>query len=255
MTLPVLPPPSSGRTALPPEDLARAYREAAALQLKARQSLIHQIEAFEPDWLTGNVHTEICAALDTVISRVEYGAKNASTTDGGPRMIFETPPGIGKTLMCGVHLIAHGLGRHPEWQFIYVTHGFDKAADVGVDTRRRILDPRFQELFPDLIIDKSANAKDFFTTTEGGKVTFTGVGGDALGKRAHILIVDDPFKNEQEARSEHHQKEVLKFVLSVAESRLHPFGAIVVIHQRWHVEDLIGRLENCLLYTSDAADE
>lgn len=222
---------------------ATLYQEILEKQLAARKSILPQIEVFEPDWLTGDVHREICGRLDGILEEVAIGAKDPANCAGGPRDLFETPPGLGKTLMCGVHLIANGLGRHPDWQFIYITHGFDKAADVGVDTRRRINDPRFKEIHPRLEIDKSANAKDFFTTTLGGKVTFTGVEGDALGKRAHVLIVDDPFKNEQEARSETHQEKVLKFVLSVAESRLHPYGAIVVIHQRWHPDDLIGRLK------------
>lgn len=58
----------------------------------------------------------------------------------------------------------------------------------------------------------------------------------------NCLVVDDPFKDEYEARSELHQKQVFDWLLSVARSRLHPFGAIIVIHQRWHVHDLIGRL-------------
>ncbi len=225
-----------------PQQIREVYAAAAATQLKARSSVLAQIEAMEPNWITGGVHQEICMHLDGVITLVERGEKNPGASSGGPRLILQTPPGIGKTLMSGVHLISHALGRHPDWDFIYATHGADLAQKVGEDTRNRINDPRFAEIHPRLELSNTSNAKDFFTTTQGGKATFIGVDGGALGRRAHILVVDDPFKNEQEARSELHQEHAFKFLLSVAESRLHPFGAIVVIHQRWHVADLIGRL-------------
>jgi hypothetical protein len=224
------------------DEIARQYASAAALQLKARTSVLSQIEAFEPRWITGGVHREICMHLDGVLSLVEKGEKNPHLNDGGPRLILQTPPGIGKTLMSGVHFISHAMGRHPEWDFIYATHGADLAEKVGEDTRNKINDVRFGEIHPKLVLSKTSNAKNYFTSEAGGKATFIGVDGGALGRRAHILVVDDPFKNEQEARSELHQEHVFKFLLSVAESRLHPFGAIVVIHQRWHVDDLIGRL-------------
>jgi hypothetical protein len=144
--------------------------------------------------------------------------------------------------MTGVHGISHALGLHPEWQFIYTTYAFDKAAEVGRDCRQRIKDPRYQEIFPAVSLDSSAQSMDYLLTDRGGKVTFTGIGGGALGKRAHILFIDDPFKDEYEGRNEKCQLDVLNWVLSTARSRLHPFGAIIVIHQRWHVDDLIGRL-------------
>lgn len=224
------------------DPILRQYAEAAARQLRARHSVLAQIEAFEPNWMTGGVHQDICKHLDGIITLVERGEQDPGASAGGPRLILQTPPGIGKTLMSGVHLISNALGRHPDWHFIYATYNSNKAEEVGGDTRQRIEDPRFQEIHPECRLDASSQAKNYMMTTRGGKVSFVGIGGGSLGKRAHIMVVDDPFADEQEGRSELHQLKVLNFVLSTAESRLHPYGAIVVIHQRWHVEDLIGRL-------------
>lgn len=224
------------------EQIIECYTRAAANQLKARTSILAQIESFEPDWMTGAVHKEICAHLDGVITLVERGAANPGECSGGPRLILQTPPGIGKTLMSGVHLVSHMLGRHPDWQVIYATYNFDKAAEVGRDTRLRLRDPRYAQIFPSTILDTSAQSMDYFLTDRGGKATFTGIGGGALGKRAHIMVIDDPFNGPEEGRVELHQKKVYDWVLSTARSRLHPFGALIVIHQRWHVADLIGKL-------------
>jgi hypothetical protein len=251
-----LPPPPPTKhvaepAALSPSEVKRLYADAVARQLKARNSVLAQIEAFEPGWMTGGVHREICSHLDGVITLVERGAANPGECAGGPRLILQTPPGIGKTLMAGVHLIANAIGRHPEWHLIYATYNFDKAAEVGRDTRQRILDPRFQEIHTKCQLDTSAQAMNYMLTERGGKITFAGVDGSVLGKRAHILIVDDPFNGPKEGRSELHQKQALEFILSTARSRLHPFGAIVVIHQRWHVDDLIGALIKMSLANPD----
>ena len=129
-----------------PEQIRSAYAAVAATQLKARSSTLAQIESLEPNWITGGVHKEICMHLDGVITLVERGEKAPASSSGGPRLILQTPPGIGKTLMSGVHLISHAMGRHPEWDFIYATHGADLAEKVGEDTRNRIHDPRFGEI-------------------------------------------------------------------------------------------------------------
>ena len=171
----------------PNQQIREMYAAAAATQLKARTSTLAQIEALEPNWITGGVHKEICMHLDGVITLVERGEKDPASSSGGPRLILQTPPGIGKTMMSGVHLISHAMGRHPEWDFIYATHGADLAEKVGEDTRNRINDPRFGEIHPKLELSKSSNAKNYFTSTHGGKATFIGVDGGALGRRAHCV--------------------------------------------------------------------
>jgi hypothetical protein len=175
----------------PMRALRESYAEAAALQLKARTSILHQIEAFEPGWMTGGVHREICQHLEGIFTLVERGAADPANCAGGPRLILQTPPGIGKTLMSGVHMLAHGLGRHPDWQFIYATYNHDKACEVGRDTRSRMQDPRYPELFPGTVLDKGAQSMDYFLTTRGGKATFTGVGGTSLGRRAHCVAAGE----------------------------------------------------------------
>lgn len=221
-----------------PRQLRELYLEAAAKQLKARTSVLAQIETFEPGWQTGWMHKDVCAHLDGAITAIER-----KSIVGGPRMTIELPPGVGKTLMVGNHLIANTIGRHPDWQIIYGTYNFDKAAEVGRDTRNKILDPRFQEIHPNFSLDRSAQSMDYLLTDRGGKVSFVGVEGGGMGKRAHLFVVDDPFKNEEEGRSETHQEKVFRWIMATVLTRLHPEGAVIVMHQRWHTYDLIGRLK------------
>lgn len=229
-----------------PLALRKLAGEIAAKQLKARHSVLAQIETFEPGWMTGWMHRDVCAHLDGAVKAIED-----NSIVGGARLLIELPPGVGKTLMAGVHLISNTIGRHPDWQIIYGTFNFDKAAEVGRDTRLRIRDPRFAEIHRGFNLDTSAQSMDYLLTDQGGKVSFVGVEGGGMGKRAHLFIVDDPFKNEEDGRSEAHQEKVFRWIMSTVLTRLHPGGAVIVMHQRWHTHDLIGRLKTLTAASTD----
>ena len=57
-----------------------------------------------------------------------------------------------------------------------------------------------------------------------GGMTAAGVGGPITGKGAHLLIVDDPIKNDEEARSATFREKQWEWWQSVATTRLRPGG-------------------------------
>jgi predicted phage terminase large subunit-like protein len=69
-----------------------------------------------------------------------------------------------------------------------------------------------------------------------------GVGTAITGRGADILLIDDPFKDREEADSEIRRQRVWDWYTSTAYTRLMPGGAIIVINTRWHDDDLSGRL-------------
>jgi len=72
-----------------------------------------------------------------------------------------------------------------------------------------------------------------------------GAGGPITGKGAHLFIIDDPIKNDEEARSPTIRNKQWGWYLSTATTRLRPGALTVVIQTRWHRDDLTGRiLEN-----------
>lgn len=58
----------------------------------------------------------------------------------------------------------------------------------------------------------------------------------------NCLIIDDPFKNRQDADSAINREMVWNWYTSTAYTRLMPGGGILVIQTRWHEDDLSGRL-------------
>jgi predicted phage terminase large subunit-like protein len=62
------------------------------------------------------------------------------------------------------------------------------------------------------------------------------------GSGAHLLLIDDPVKNREDADSEVIRKKTRDWYTSTAYTRLMPGGRVVVIQTRWHEADLSGWL-------------
>lgn len=207
-------------------------KEAASEILKrreARRSLLAFTEYTLPEFQPGEHHKLICEKLEAV----ERG-------DIKRLMIF-APPRHTKSELASRRFPAWYLGRNPKKQIIAATYGHDFAADFGRDVRGILQSDEYRRLFSvDLRQDsKSANR---WHTTNGGVYITTGVGGAITGRGADIALIDDPFKNRDDADSEVYRDRVWKWYTSTLYTRLMPGGAIIVIMTRWHEDDLAGRL-------------
>src|SRR5215472_16756335 len=69
-----------------------------------------------------------------------------------------------------------------------------------------------------------------FSLTAGGSYYAVGRGGPITGRGAHLLLVDDPLKDAEEARSETIRRGLQDWYASVAYTRLQP-GAVVSLIQ------------------------
>lgn len=74
-----------------------------------------------------------------------------------------------------------------------------------------------------------------------GEVFAAGVGGGGImGAGADLLIIDDFFRNVEDALSETIRRKQHEWFLSTSSTRMSPRGAIVFVATRWHRKDLIG---------------
>jgi predicted phage terminase large subunit-like protein len=68
------------------------------------------------------------------------------------------------------------------------------------------------------------------------------VNGPITGQGAHLLVIDDPVKNNEQAASATYRDNLWDWYQATAYPRLEERAAIVVIMTRWHEDDLAGRL-------------
>ena len=149
------------------------------------------------------------------------------------------------------------IGRNPDHYVVTATYAQDLADDFGRKVKNQLEDAAFSQVFPGVRLSgDSRAAKRFhirqdgvtvqggveYETKQAGAYYAVGVGGPLTGRGAHLLLIDDPIKNREDADSELMRKKVRDWYTSTAYTRLMPGGSIVVIQTRWHEDDLSGWL-------------
>jgi predicted phage terminase large subunit-like protein len=105
-----------------------------------------------------------------------------------------------------------------------------------------------QAVFPKLKPDMPWSASELQVKRDPGVIlkdaTFVGVGlhGGLTGKRADLIVVDDPF-DESEVRTEAQRKKVEDWIEKVLIPTLTPKGEIVFVGTPWHYDDYWSQLE------------
>lgn len=196
---------------------------------KARSGLLAFAEYTNPAYEAAPHHVLIAEKLEAVL-RGEI-----------KRLMIAMPPRHGKSELASRRFPAFAMGTLPQTQIIAASYNSDLSNDFGREVRNIVNSPEFGNLFK-VTLAQDSKAANRWHTSEGGMYVAAGVGTAITGRGANILLIDDPFKDRQEADSELQRQRVWDWYTSTAYTRLMPGGAIVVINTRWHDDDLSGRL-------------
>lgn len=158
------------------------------------------------------------------------------------RAIIAAPPGSAKSTYSSLLAPAFIMAMTKGFQIISCSHTTDLAEDFGRKVKSLVESPEYRKLFPNVMIDDKNNAAGRWSTLNGSSYFAAGVGAGISGRRADLLLIDDPYKNFADANSPAARKKVLDWFYNDAIPRLKPSAAIVVIATRWHEDDLTGRL-------------
>ena len=197
---------------------------------QARRSLLRFTEYTNPLYARAQHHERICEKLEAV----ERGEID--------RLMIFMPPRHGKSELASKRFPAWCLGRDSKRQIIAASYNSDLANDFGRNVRNLVNEPEFGQVFPGVTLAPDSQAANRMNTNAKGAYVAAGVGTAVTGRGAHIALIDDPFKDREEADSERRRDTVWDWYRSTLYTRLMPGGAIVLIQTRWHEDDLAGRL-------------
>lgn len=206
---------------------------------KARAGLLAFAEYTNPAYIPAPHHALIAEKLEAV----ERGEIK--------RLMITMPPRHGKSELASRRFPAWYIGRNPGKLIIAASYNSDLASDFGREVRNIVSSPEYSKLFGTALAADSQAANRWHTDA-GGMYVAAGVGTAITGRGADILLIDDPFKDREEADSEIRRGRVWAWYTSTAYTRLMPGGAIVIINTRWHDDDLSGRL---LAEMQDSGDQ
>jgi predicted phage terminase large subunit-like protein len=159
------------------------------------------------------------------------------------RLIINVPPRNLKSMMSSVSFPAFVLGHDPSKRIIAVSYGAELSVKLANDCRSVIESDWYQRLFPWMQVSRIKNTELEVLTTLHGCRLATSIDGTLTGRGGDIIIIDDPLK-PTDALSANRRGHVNEWFSNTLVSRLDDKvnGAIVVVMQRLHVDDLCGTL-------------
>lgn len=159
------------------------------------------------------------------------------------RLIITLPPRSLKSICASVAFPAFVLGHNPSARLIAVSYSQDLTSKHARDCRLVMESGWYQQVFPGTRLDKRKNTEVEFETTARGYRLGTSVGGTLTGRGGDFIIIDDPTK-PADAMSETKRATANEFFDTTLLSRLDSKtdGAIVIVMQRQHVDDLVGHV-------------
>ena len=206
------------------QDLIKDVKAKKAARHAERVILWQFIKKVMPSYKFYKFHAEVIKQLQRVID----GKCN--------RLILQVPPRHGKSLLASQLLPAAYLLAHPD-RYVGISSYSSELAE-GFSRKAR-------EFFKagGGLLNESSKAVNAWGTEGSGGLWAAGVGGAITGRSGHLLIIDDPVKNREDAESARMMDKLNDWYTSTLYTRLEPqVGAIVVIQTRWSENDMIGQL-------------
>lgn len=222
--------------------------EEVQKRLEARSNFMAYCQFVAPWYKPGRHHQLVAEKLEQVLRYIETSGK-----EGISRLIVNVPFRHGKSEEISRLFPSFLLGRLPDKRVILTSYGADLAEDDSRKVRDYVDGDDFAALFGSLrtidaleqpveVARDSRKKANWNLESNRGGVVAAGIGGGIVGKGAHLLVIDDPYKTRDDADSETYRRSVLRWYRSSAYTRLEDGGAIVLIHTRWHPDDLAGEL-------------
>jgi predicted phage terminase large subunit-like protein len=155
------------------------------------------------------------------------------------RLMLLLPPGHGKSIYASVVFPAWWFSQHPATSIITACHTADLADHFARRVRELVRD---QSAMLGYGLSREDRAAARWRTTNHSDYYACGIRGPITGRRADLVLIDDPIKSHTEADSASARDSLWNWYRSDLATRLKPGGRIILIMTRWHEDDIGGRL-------------
>lgn len=197
-------------------------------------AFVEQTTAFTlEDW-----QRVICAKLEEL------------ATSHGRRILIHGPPQAGKSIIISQRFPAWILGKQPLGRIRLACYNLTHAERFSKVNLSIMQSAEYAASFPspDVRVPDHVSAEEWSTAARAKLLDANpsfkalGLGTGFTGLGVDTLILDDPYKNRQDALSETINASVWGWWSDVVLPRMNPSTNVVVMFHRWQDEDLAGRL-------------
>ena len=186
------------------------------------------------DYVDSDVKVPHIEILAEELNKVHKGETN--------RLCVSMPPRHSKSSMVTLAFPLWLIFHNPNLNILIVNAEASLSENFGIRLREAV--KRYGWIFNVYLSDvKHSSTHLMFETRKGdlhlGSIRLVGASGSITGQDADYLIIDDPYKGFEDITPTLLQKKIDWFN-TIIEQRIEPQTKLIVLHTRWHTNDLQG---------------
>ena len=184
------------------------------------------------------IHTrELCYLLDKAFDDFEQGKSTF--------LVVKMPFRHGKSDCLSRYLPPHFLGRFPDSEVMLVTYAASLAEGFSRFARNIVRSSReYKELYPDITVNyENGGVQQWGIEGHIGSCMASGLSSGITGKGYHLGLLDDYCASRADAESETIRNGAWEHFTNDFLTRRAPTSITVVLATPWHIDDIIGRIE------------
>ncbi|MGY4103438.1 terminase large subunit domain-containing protein [Nocardia sp. R16R-3T] len=216
-------------------------RDKEHLRDRLREALAragHPVESSNTPGDLAELHEPHLTARRDYLDMIDRELTLLRDTPNGKLMVF-TPSQVGKSTRVSRWFPFWWLTVRPHDRIILASYAKDLA--MGHSAACRDLIAAYGHHYGLRLRDDEATKADW-TLTTGGGLRARGVRAGLVGNPMDLGIIDDPFKDREQADSPLIRNRVWDWYSAAFASRRAPQAREVLVMHRWHQDDLAGRL-------------
>lgn len=192
------------------------------------------------------IHTRtICHMLDEAVENLKKGESTY--------LIIKVHPRAGKSVILSQNLPAHFLGQFPDKDVMIVCYNSSLAEKNSKICKNLMRSTKYKELYPDVVVN--GGVQQWQAEGHLGIVTASGIISGITGNGYVLGLLDDYCSGREDAESAVIREKTWEHFTNDFLTRRAPVSITVVLATQWHVDDIIGRIENKIDPNSKEYDE
>lgn len=212
----------------------REYLEQELLARSAKNTYLDYIRLTNIDFVDTKLHTFLADKIQKFID---------TPTAAVSILLLSVPPQHGKSMSITETLPSWYLLKNPNHGVLVASYNEDFAIKFGRANKQKIeeygalINPEVK-LNPEHRSNQTWGFKKY-----RGECNSRGLTSGITGNKAHLIIIDDPIKNKEEAFSANQRDKIWGEYKASVLSRTQANSKLIVIQTRWHEDDLYGRIK------------
>ena len=183
-------------------------------------------------WKPTKFHMFLCDAVQEFVEK--------PTDKAYEILVISTPPQHGKSKTITETLPSWFIMKNPDKSVIEISYGNNLAERFGKANLDKV--KKYGRHFGIEVDPRKCTSQEFDIKDHEGKMISQGVGASLTGYSGHLIVIDDPVKNREDADSELQREHLWQEFFDSILSRHQRGTKVVLIMTRWHEDDLAGRI-------------